>query len=437
MNKKENLYDRLLCFLCILSITSAFIFCAISPIHASADTVDDPVFWAQQTNNYKEQLEQGLQETENALITDIKNGNIDATSALAKQRMQAYALQQLALTSPALYDIYHYADLAIQGIPTDYFDNPSEISISGSGMGAYYYNSSGNLNVSFLYLTDWTSSTGEHILVNAPDFTFKFISTGEDTAEYKFYQNGTNYPFIFSAIYTGDLTLICDYPDNTYTDYSQLYTSPVSVSETFHVYSNEIPTIAYFGNRPFRDAVIGGLGETVVMPVANVESDRPYDYYNNTLLPYIRQNLPSVTDVDIVFPNGWHPADPVEPSTMPNGGMSVNNNWNFNIGFNTIVVTDASGVPVTDASGETVTETVIETETRPTDAVYHFQIPTLTPLETQVATIPPYEVPAEYAGYMGNMFTAITDFIDDAGLTDIAPVFLALAGIGLVIGVLL
>ena len=122
---------------------------------------------------------------------------------------------------------------------------------------------------------------------------------------------------------------------------------------------------------------------------------------------------------------------------MPNGGMTVNNNWNFNIGINSITVTDASGQPVTDASGETVTETVIETETRPTDAVYHFQIPTLTPLDTQVATIPPYQVPSEYAGYMGNVFTAITDFIDDAGLSDIAPVFLALAGIGVVIGVLL
>lgn len=179
------------------------------------------------------------------------------------------------------------------------------------------------------------------------------------------------------------------------------------------------------------------------LPSGTMDTSTPWEYYNDTLLPYLRSNvynsLSSNIDVTqlLVFPDGYHPQDPIEPPTMPNGGMTVNNNWNFNIGINSITVTDASGQPVTDASGETVTETVIETETRPTDAVYHFQIPTLIPLETQVATIPPYQVPAEYAGYMGNVFTAITDFIDDAGLSDIAPVFLALAGIGLVIGVLL
>ena len=358
-------------------------------IPACADSVNDPVYWGEQALRFKEQLEQGLQETENALITDIKNGNIDATSALAKQRMQAYALQQLALTSPALFNIYHSAELAIQGIPADYFDKPSEISISGSGMGAYYYNDSGNLNVSFLYLTDWASSSGEHILVNAPDFTFKFISTGEDTAEYKFYQNGTNYPFIFNAIYTGDLTLICDYLDNTYTDYSQLYTSPVSLSETFQVYSDHIPTINYFGNMPFRDAVVGGLGEIVVMPVGNIETDRPYDYYNNTLLPYIQQNYPSLPDSDIIFPSGWFPTDPVEPPTTPNGGITINNkNTNFNIGINIIYPTDSNGQPITDTQGQTVTETEYISDTSPLDGEYSFQMPTLESLHMYNETIP-------------------------------------------------
>lgn len=457
MNKKENLYDRLLCFLCILSITSAFVLCAISPFHASADDVIPYGDIANAVKAYEQRAKGDMDALQEAVQNDIDNGNLDASSALGREYLNAIAFQYLALNNPSMISLYNavdYADTEAQQW-IDWFNSHQTLNISGSGASGFYksYKDQKIHIVNYVPPSTFSRTPVFSIPVFTSDeFTVTFTATSPTwnwTISPYYDANYARYGIhIVVPMYQGQYAN----PKYTFSEssgYFYTYTvnsSNISYNESkfLNIGGNSIPTLSanlLTNNMPYNaNSYIGGLGSYQTLPPETIDTSEPWSYYNNTVLPYIHQNFPNTPDTYLIFPQGYTPAqDPTEPP-LPNGndgGISVTNNWNFNIGINNITVTDASGQPVTDASGETVTETVIETETRPTDAVYHFQIPTLTPLETQVATIPPYDVPVEYAGYMGNVFTAITDFIDDAGLSDVAPVFLALAGIGLVIGVLL
>lgn len=391
--------------------------------------------WAVPLQSYTDSYEQSLNEIQNQngyLAHVLNDPNISDEEK--RQILIGNALQNFDFKFAADL-IAHYND---DGFPTE----PETVEVTGSGtygmfktvldgdihFGTWFLNSQNLFQSDVINLTIDTTNSG----YTASDMRFRTYVTSTNVLVFNILSPSGSY---------GEFTI---YDTSNYMGRSR------STSGTdYYVASlnanNAVPTIPSGVSIDVYSAY-GAMtkgGSMLSLPSATVDTSTLWDYYNDTLLPYllgsVYNSLSSNVDVTqlLVFPDGYHPQDPIEPPTMPNGGMTVNNNWNFNIGINSITVTDASGQPVTDASGETVTETVIETETRPTDAVYHFQIPTLTPLDTQVATIPPYQVPSEYAGYMGNVFTAITDFIDDAGLSDIAPVFLALAGIGVVIGVLL
>lgn len=174
-----------------------------------------------------------------------------------------------------------------------------------------------------------------------------------------------------------------------------------------------------------------GYGESVSLPIAIVNSTTPWDYYNNTLMPYLIDNYSSeyydIRDL-LPFPYGYTPStpDPTEPFTAPNGGLTINNNWN--IGINVIYPTDSSGEPVTDASGETVTETVYVTETYPPDGDYNFQIPTLERLRVYDATLPEINLTAFTDGF-NFIWNATENIFTRSGFM---PVVMACLGLGVV-----
>lgn len=413
--------------------------CTNDGIVARADDITD-------VGNAIATFERSFREALVAVNEDVAEAVNDSNIPLSTKQniLKTLAMQNLMLRT--MGNIY--------GFPEDpILPDSDEVTFSGSGFGGFYqYNN-------IIYPCTVYNPYYGGIIIDSD-----LVHWSSNYSGYTF-TNQTNYSYISGYQALRCQALCSSAPSNK--AFSVTWSSSVIPSQSFSYsfssgsvnycwigYSpNSIPTLSPYyyqsdyakltgSGRPWDDTAraLFGSGSAFTMPDASVDTDTPWDYYNDYLLPYFQQNYPDVTNNYYVFPNGYLPQqDPTEPPLPDgnNGGITVNNNWNFNIGINNIVVTDASGQPVTDASGETVTETVIETETRPTDAVYHFQIPTLTPLETQVATIPPYEVPVEYAGYMSDAFTAIADFIDDAGLSSIAPVFLALAGIGLVIGVLL
>lgn len=187
------------------------------------------------------------------------------------------------------------------------------------------------------------------------------------------------------------------------------------------------------GNAPY----IGFLGVSPQIPSADIDPSSPWIYYNDTLLPYILTNYPDVPSDVLYFPTGYVPQDPPEPPTYPNNGIYFDSHDLYYYDIDVYGVTDLSGQPVTDASGETVTETQIVTETRPTDAVYNFQIPTFAPVATTPVDIPDFAPPADYAGYLGSQLSAVSTFLDDSGFGRVVPAFLALGALAVLIGVIL
>lgn len=445
--KVRNIYDRIL--LVFLSVAFTFMSVFGSCVVANADDVDpDASTVVALVQEFRDSADYYLDQLEQSLASDINNGNIDATTALGRQYLRACALQYLYISG--LGPLLTAADEVNTFM--DYLQEHPTTTISGQNYSGFYtYNNT--------YYPCYYNITDNGVILDSALFKFSVSSTGYNlnvvsqgyNSSYEafktlYYCSSASNNASFTLSWTSSIIR------NTLPSSSSFYQggskylfigySPNRIPAISSYYDNSY-YIAFTSSAPWSGdtaKALFGSGVQVTLESESIDSTTPWDYYNDYLMPQLQSECPDITNNYYLFPNGYYPAqDPTEPPLPDgnNGGLTVNNNWNFNIGINNITVTDASGQPVTDASGEVVTETVIETETRPSDAVYHFQIPTLTPLETQVATIPPYQVPAEYAGYMGDAFTAITDFIDDAGLTDIAPVFLALAGIGLVIGVLL
>lgn len=62
---------------------------------------------------------------------------------------------------------------------------------------------------------------------------------------------------------------------------------------------------------------LGGTGVSTSLPNDSVDTDKPWEYYNNVLLPYIEQNFSDVPNLPdyLIFPDGYD--EPVQPTTVP------------------------------------------------------------------------------------------------------------------------
>lgn len=59
---------------------------------------------------------------------------------------------------------------------------------------------------------------------------------------------------------------------------------------------------------------LGGLSENIVLPPGTIDTQNPWDYYNNILLPYMEEEFPGY-DEYFIFPDGFTPSEP--PPQVP------------------------------------------------------------------------------------------------------------------------
>ena len=334
----------------------------------------------------------------------------------------------MAFNSPVFAPIYHSADLVLQGIPDSYFENNPSVTISGTISGGYCYkNGDPNLHMVFCYY-------GNSLICDSDFFSIS-VSPADSGGSFA-------YPVSLPTNCFGVFLSNSGYSRISYSD-SFGYFSNFTTGSAYYscsVYgkyeSSNIPTIYsgsltnYLAINSQPASALCGSGSSVVLPSGTVDSISPYDYYNNIVLPYIQQNYPTMPDEYIMFPDGWRPQEPQEPSTMPNGGIYIDKQ--FNIGINIFTPTDSSGQPITDASGETVTETQYITATYPPNGDYRFQIPTLEPLNLYDATVPNPDL-SSFAGGFSFIWNATYHFFNDTGFMPVVMACLSLSVIAYII----
>lgn len=240
--------------------------------------------------------------------------------------------------------IFHEAFGAYDNM--DFSVAPGTVTFSGGGISALYKDSSNNIKPVLLHLTDFTSSYGRHYLVTAPDFSFYFDSSGEQSSQYRFRYYSTSgslqyYSFEFGDIYQGQFSTFIN-PNLDAASISDTYYSPASLSTMFMVYSSSIPTISSF-TRFTGGQVVGGLGQYISLPSGTVDTSKPWEYYNDVFLPYVNNQYGDQYNSYLVFPDGYTPpapapSVPVEYPTLPGfdyaletNGTEPSTDFNYNI----------------------------------------------------------------------------------------------------------
>lgn len=66
---------------------------------------------------------------------------------------------------------------------------------------------------------------------------------------------------------------------------------------------------------------VGYLGQTITTPTATYDTSKPWDYYNDTILPYLQDQFPGYEEY-FFFPDGYQPPEPAptiptEQPTLP------------------------------------------------------------------------------------------------------------------------
>ena len=222
------------------------------------------------------------------------------------KRLQIYALQQLAFSEQS--GVYENMDFSVA---------PDTMSVSGGG-GAGFYRTEQNGEVKAVTISTFTRQGNSGVFVSAPDFSFSVnapsnyytrVYQDSDTPTYlrwgcmSYYTTGESSPRDLVATGIGE-----GFTMSSSVNYNLVY---------FGMYKEQIPTISAV--RPAyasfsSPAIIGGLGESVVLPTGIVDIDEPWNYYNNVLLPYMQDEFPGF-DEFFVFPEGYVP--PAQPTTVP------------------------------------------------------------------------------------------------------------------------
>ena len=86
----EHLYKVLCLTLVILIICGSVVSCIGKPVSASAVDVTDAV---SMVKDFRDQYLHNLGVVEDAILTDIQNGNLDASSSVGRQVLDSFAFQ--------------------------------------------------------------------------------------------------------------------------------------------------------------------------------------------------------------------------------------------------------------------------------------------------------------------------------------------------------
>lgn len=264
----------------------ALISCEPVRAHAVEIGVDD------QTGiyDYLDTGAQNLQQIDFSLDSD-EDGNRSI-------RLKIYGLQKLALSEQSgIYD------------NMDFSAAPDSVTVSGGGGVAFYRRTQ---NGTPIPATVAGCMPGQ-IMASSEDFNL-VVSFRDATmnSHAEPYYNGTGNRAGF--VYNGSSIWHSIYWDDT-SGYLAAYSRQQNVSPGTEISvswnSSFVPVIAPGSSA---GSLTLGLGSSVTLPLGTVDTNRPWDYYNNVLLPYMEEEFPGY-DEYFVFPDGYTPQEP--PPQVP------------------------------------------------------------------------------------------------------------------------
>lgn len=291
---------------CAALVGASFVACCFQPIHANA--VDVSV--GEQAGIY-DYLNAG---GENLGLIDFRLD--DDSDGNRSVRLQIYGLQSAMISAQS--QIYDNMDFSVA---------PSSVSVSGSSLTGLYKSALDNKIHSVtqsLGSSDFTSPVAW-----SDEFSLSFsvtnYSSGSMTSSFR---SGSSERIDHDGhYYVSSAPYILSFPNSSY------FTNPYSKSYSWGTdrttgisliisSSGSIPTLDRSLNwSNFVDKIIGEIiganAVSVDLPPATVDTLTPWDYYNNTLLPYIQNEFPDLPDLPdlLIFPDGYQ--EPVQPTTIP------------------------------------------------------------------------------------------------------------------------
>lgn len=229
-------------------------------------------------------------------------------------RLQIAGLQRLALNTQT--NIYNNLDFSTA---------PNSFSVSGVSGASGLYRSYVDGLVHFVSIFS-ISEFGQPLAVS-DEFSFTVIVSPPTHSVTPYFTSNSERIFRgFSnslSIYNSSFTFTGN--SSYFTSYSS--SSPniglgnslvnLSYSGIPTLYQNHLPRSFYFSVN------FGGNAVDLSLPDSDFPSATPWDYYNDTLLPYIRNNF-NINNIDdyLVFPNGYSPSqDPTEPYDPSNPSL--------------------------------------------------------------------------------------------------------------------
>lgn len=315
----------------------------------------------------------------------------------------------------------------------------SSIPAGGSCTGLYKVSGDNSYHV----VTVSTAGSAESTMVIADDYTVT-ATCNPKTANYTFgsLTNDNYFGYKVESSSSFSVALHSEYQDvGRFGDYNYV-TNKYSCWLRFGMNSNSVPTINPATVLTYVNETVGGYPAYSIIPDGQIDPDRPWDYYNDVLVPDILATYSQFPDIAVdQLPLGtqYEPAhtDPIEPPTAPHLSPVIKTQPVTEI----IEVTDESGnvietetVEVTDESGEPVTETVYETEDTSAAAyLYDGEFASLPGFDIPDLDIPAAEVPSEVAGNVSNMFTLCVSLLEDSGLMDIFTLVMVLGLVGFIL----
>lgn len=234
-------------------------------------------------------------------------------------RLQIYGLQSAMLNTQT--QIYDNMDFSIA---------PDSVTVSGSGTsGVYKSRLDGKLHSMFCF--GFNGMSGQ--IMNSDEFSvtlsFRLSEYQGATLPSTFYNisSGLSFgvrPSGYCARFYADLTCSTAYFSNwSYLSFGSMnensritwYISP----DPYQDYIGALPAHTLQDNAPFEGGykVVAYSGTTTTLPSGTVDTTKPWDYYNDVLLPYIFNTYNDIENIDqyLIFPDGYQ--EPEQPTTVP------------------------------------------------------------------------------------------------------------------------
>lgn len=296
---------KFLVFLVVCCVVAGFcISCFQSPVSAHAELSASDFA---QIQYYLESAKQNENAIDFQLSTD-EDGNRNV-------RLQIKTLQDSYFKSAG--DFYGQEDFNLSTAP-------NSVSFGGSYSGGLYVSAIDG-QVHSIHNSSFTSSG---LVCSSDEFSLYFNSTDSaNTIEFTPYiytsGSGTMYKGTTLSRYSlGDVALTLSQSGNYFSGFprTKSYSGGTGQGQQFYTYilGSGAPSLLSRSdfNYFFDNGVqIGSAGVSVELPEDDVPTVSPWDYYNDELLPYIKENfdLPNLDDF-LVFPDGYQvPNSPINP----------------------------------------------------------------------------------------------------------------------------